>query len=223
MKILSYNINLCTQEKLDKVLQDDSDVFILPEAARPELLKLPDMYRMQWMGNCDIKGLGIIWKSQLNAEVPDCFNISHQYILPMIIEGKLIIASWPTHTEQNKPKSYPRIMMEAIEAYTPYFNMYPTVISGDMNCYVGQSGETKTYNIAAIYDYLTCLGFMSAYHHSTGETLGHESAATYHHQFKESMPFFIDYTFVNVPVKNFALCPWDRSISDHVGQKLEIE
>ncbi len=222
MKILSYNINLFKQEKLNKVLQDDADIFILPEVARPELLKLPDEYNMQWIGNCDMKGLGVIWKSELKAEVPEWFNTSFQYILPIIIDGKLILASWPTLTKQNKPKTYPQILMEAIEEYSPKFKLYPTIISGDMNCYVGQSGETGKYNIKAISDYLGEVGFKSAYHHVSHEELGHETAATYYHQFKEDMHFFIDYTFLNVPMKSFTLYPWDKGVSDHVGQKFEI-
>ena len=35
MKILAYNINKSTQEKLDKVLLMEADVFILPEVACP--------------------------------------------------------------------------------------------------------------------------------------------------------------------------------------------
>ena len=35
MKILSYNINRFTQEKIDKILQFNADVYIMPEIACP--------------------------------------------------------------------------------------------------------------------------------------------------------------------------------------------
>ena len=52
--------------------------------------------------------------------------------------------------------------------------------------------------------------------------MGKESCATYYHQFKENLPFFIDYTFSNLPLKSYKLGEWDKSISDHVSQFIEI-
>ena len=37
---------------------------------------------------------------------------------------------------------YPEIAMKALQEYAPYIKQLPTIISGDMNCYKGQSGET---------------------------------------------------------------------------------
>ena len=65
-------------------------------------------------------------------------------------------------------------------------------------------------------------GFKSAYHQKTGELLGKESRATYHHLFKEESKFFLDYAFSNVPIKDFRLFEWNKEISDHVGQLIEI-
>lgn len=59
MRILSYNINRFSQEKLEKVLQFDADVYILPELANQSLVRLPAGYQMEWMGVYDFKGLGL--------------------------------------------------------------------------------------------------------------------------------------------------------------------
>lgn len=222
MKILAYNINLSSQEKVDKVLGYDADVYILPEVACPSQVELPEGYLMEWMGDFNHKGLGVIWKSNYNAEVPTWFNPKHQYFLPLLIDGKLVMAAWPTTTEQNKPMRYPQIAFEALQEYSPYFKQYPTLISGDMNCYKGQSGQTKQFSIKAIFDFLGEMGIASAYHDQTGEELGMESKATYYHQFKENLPFFIDYTFANIPFISYRLGDWDSSISDHVPQFIEI-
>ena len=112
--------------------------------------------------------------------------------------------------------------MEALMDYEPYLRAHPTVIAGDMNCYKGQSGETKRYSIQAIFDFLSEMGIVSAYHDQTGEELGKENSATYYHQFKENLPFFIDYTFSNLPLKSYKLGEWNKSISDHVSQFIEI-
>ncbi len=222
MKILSYNISQFNQDKIDKILEFNTDVFILPEMACPSMVQLPDGYEMVWTGDVDYKGLGVIWNTGWKLDVPEWFNPNHNYFLPMTIEGNLILASWPTIIEQNKPRKYPQIMMEALEEYSPYLKAYSSLIIGDMNCYKGQSGETKRFSIQSIFDYLQGLGFVSAYHQKSGETLGDESAATYYHLFKENSPFFIDYAFTNIPIKEYRLLPWDREISDHVGQMIEI-
>ena len=215
MKILSYNINRSTQEKIDKIMQFNADVFILPEVACPSQVKVPEGYRMEWMGNYDFKGLGVIWKSGMKAEVLQWYNPNHQYFLPVIIENKLIMAAWPTRTDDNAPKDYPQIAMEALQEYAPYLKKFPAVISGDMNCYKGQAGETKQYSIEAIFSFLESMGYVSAYHKKTGELLGKESKTTYYHRFNENSPFFLDY-------KSYALCEWNKEISDHVAQMIEL-
>lgn len=192
MKILSYNINRSTQEKIDKIMQFNADVFILPEVACPSQVKVPEGYRMEWMGNYDFKGLGVIWKSGMKAEVPQWYNPCHQYFLPIIIENKLIMAAWPTRTDDNAPKDYPQIAMETLQEYAPYLKEFPTVIFGDMNCYKGQAGETKQYSIETIFSFLEGMGYVSAYHQKTRELLGEESRATYYHRFNENSPFFLD-------------------------------
>jgi len=222
MKILSYNINRFTQEKFDKILQFNADVYILPEIACPAQVRLSDEYRMAWMGNYEFKGLGIVWKSVFKTEVPSWFNPSHEYLLPLKIEEKLIIAAWPTRTGNNAPKDYPQIAMEALQYYTPYLKEFPTIISGDMNCYKGQAGETKQFNIQTIFEFLEGIGYVSAYHHQTGEAIGNESVATYYHRFNDKSPFFLDYTFSNIPIKSYALCEWDKETSDHVAQAITI-
>ena len=222
MRILSYNINRFSQEKLDKVLHIEADVYILPELANQSLVSLPTGYNMEWMGHLDFKGLCVIWRSGMKVDIPNWLNPSHEYFLPLVIDGILVIAAWPTRTERNKPKSYPQIAMEAICEYAPYFKQYPVIISGDMNCYKGQSSETKQFSIESIVDFLSSHGFVSVYHQLTGEALGEESTATYYHQFKTNLPFFLDYTFANMPVKGYQLMEWDAEVSDHVEQYFEI-
>ena len=222
MKIISYNISRFSQEKLDHILSNKADIYILPELASPQMVSLPEGYKMEWIGDVEFKGLGIVWRTEFKVEKPNWFKPIHQYFLPLLVKERLIMAAWPTTTEQNKPKRYPQIALEALIDYAPYIKAHSTVIIGDMNCYKGQSGETKKYSIQAIFDLMEEWGFKSAYHHKTGEELGKESMATYHHLFKEKSRFFLDYTFSNLPLKSYKLGEWDKSISDHVSQFIEI-
>ena len=222
MKIISYNISRFSQEKLDHILSNKADIYILPELASPQMVSLPEGYKIEWIGDVEFKGLGIVWRKEFKAEKPKWFKPIHQYFLPILVEGTLIMAAWPTTTEQNKPKRYPQIALEALRDYEPYIIGHPTVIIGDMNCYKGQSGETRNFSVQVIFDLMEEWGFKSAYHYKTGEVLGKESMATYHHLFKEKSRFFLDYAFTNIQIKDFQLFEWDREISDHVGQFLEI-
>lgn len=222
MKIISYNISRFSQEKLDHILSNKADIYILPELASPQMVSLPEGYKIEWIGDVEFKGLGIVWRKEFKAEKPKWFKPIHQYFLPLLVKDRLIMAAWPTTTEQNKPKRYPQIALEALIDYAPYIKAHSTVIIGDMNCYKGQSGETKKYSIQAIITLMEEWGFKSAYHHKTGEELGKETMATYHHLFNEESIFFLDYAFTNIPIKDFQLFEWDREISDHVGQLIEI-
>ena len=223
MKIIAYNINRYSQEKVDKILAMGADVFILPEVACPKLVNLPEGYQMEWMGNNDWKGLGVIWKTKLKVNVPEWYNPKLEFMLPLMVDKKLIMAAWPTRTDRNAPRDYPQIAMEALQYYEPRLTKLKTIILGDMNCYKGQSGERYGYSIEAIVNYLQGLGLKSAYHEMTGESIGSETKGTYHHWFRENMTFFLDYTFTNIPLKSYSLMEWDREISDHVGQVFEID
>ena len=197
MKILSYNINKFTQEKLDKVLQHDADVFILPEVACVSKVQLPNGYGMVWTGDIDFKGLGIIWKTGIDADILEWFNSNHQYFQPLMIEDKLIIGAWPTMTDQNAPKKYPQIAMEALKSFAPYLKEHPTVIAGDMNCFKGQSGETKQYSMEAIFEFLKSMDYVSAYHSKTGEAF---HAANIHVSQRDKHLSMRIYTQVPVPL-----------------------
>lgn len=59
MKLISYNINLCTQEKIDHLLSMGADFHIVPEMAEPSLISIPDIYETKWIGDYPKKGLGL--------------------------------------------------------------------------------------------------------------------------------------------------------------------
>lgn len=219
MKIISYNINKCTQEKMDHLLSMDGDFYIVPEMAEPSLISVPQGYKADWIGDYASKGLGVIWKEDISVEkLP--IKVNPNYFVPLYVDGKLIIAAWPTKQGVSKQLSYPKIAMLAFEQLSECFDNYPTLISGDFNCYVGQSGETKAYSIASVDSFLGKSGLWSLYHHINNEKLGEEKACTYHHLFKsdDHMKFFLDYTYTNIPVKEFIINEWEPEISDHHAQ-----
>lgn len=226
MKILSYNISRCNQHKIDKVLALGADIMVLPECAHPDQVKLPDGYAMEWMGLpdwCDWKGLGVIWRKEHNVAVAPWFNEAHKYIMPFIVDGKFVlIATWPTLVPGAK-KTYPQILLEMLTDYAEHISQTPTLICGDFNCYIGQTGVAKkTGTFEQCIEFLKDCGLYDLYHQRTGEAFGKESRATYYHQFKETMPFFIDFAFTNIPVFAYELGNWDKELSDHCPQMIVL-
>ena len=60
------------------------------------------------------------------------------------------------------------------------------------------------------------------YHERNHEEFGKETSCTYHHQFKDDMPFFIDFTFTNIPLFAYMVGGWERNMSDHNPQIIVI-
>ena len=144
-------------------------------------------------------------------------------MIPLIVDGKwLLLASWPTIVPGIK-KTYPQILLECMKAYSEHIKEMSTMITGDFNCYIGQGGVSKqTGTFDQCIAYMRELGLHSEYHERTQEEFGKESCFTYHHRFKEDMPFFLDYTFTNITLFAYMIGGWERKVSDHNAQIIVI-
>lgn len=227
MKVIIYNMYVCKPWKVERLLEEQADFYIVPELGNENNVSLPEGWAMRWFGDesfCDWKGLGVIWNTKHKCVVPDWWNPAHKFILPVIMDDEyLMLAMWPTVRKEYEVHSYPVIAWNALSEYEPYLGQFKTVIAGDFNCYVGQNGERKKdANIRSIYGWLAERGFVSAYHASTHEALDEESVTTLYFSKNQARNFFIDYTFTNIAYKKFQLIDWGRDFSDHTGQLLEI-
>lgn len=229
MKIISYNISDSYPWKVERLLQMQADILVVPEITCPEDANLPDDYEMCWRGINYFrdfprwKGLGVVWKRNLGY-ILDWYNPSHFYAIPLIVGDILILAIWPTKREKiTGKKTYPQIAHEILCEYAPHFKDYRTIVIGDFNCCLNQPDYSKQYgNILRINEFLNAYGLRSLYHEQTGEAFGKESTPTYYHHCQPNHPFFLDYAYTDIPVKSFRLLPWDKEMSDHVGMELEI-
>lgn len=223
MKIVSYNIARCSQDKIEHVLDMNADIYVLPESACSDQICLPEGYEMTWVGNYDFKGLGVIWKRTIKCFIAPWIDVKHNYVIPLIVNDKwLLLAVWPTILPNTK-KTYPQILLECLKSYSKHIVEMPTMITGDFNCYIGQGGVSKrTGTVEQCIEYMGKLGLYSVYHRVTQEEFGKESTCTYHHLFREDLPFFIDFSFTNIPLKNYKIGDWERNISDHNAQIIEI-
>lgn len=221
MKIVSYNINNCTQKKIDQLFKNDADIYVVPEIARRDKIIIPDGYEMEWVGDEKVpkKGLGVIWKKG-RGEIPEWNDKSLHYVVPVFVDGILILGIWPTKLD--KKESYIQIAKSIIENYSKQIEENKTIVTGDFNLYRKEEKKNKDADIQPINELLESLGLTSVYHKDKRIEVGDESEATYYHQFKKEQPFFLDYTYSNIPVKDYKLLDWDKEMSDHVGQVFEI-
>ncbi len=221
MKLVSYNINNCTQKKIDQLFKNDADIYVVPEIAWRDKIIIPDGYEMEWVGDEKVptKGLGVIWKKG-RGEIPEWNDKSLHYAVPVFVDGILILGIWPTKLD--KKESYIQIAKSIIENYSKQIEENKTIVTGDFNLYRKEEKKNKDADIQPINELLESLGLTSVYHKDKRIEVGDESEATYYHQFKKEQPFFLDYTYSNIPVKDYKLLDWDKEMSDHVGQVFEI-
>ena len=229
MKIISYNISLSNPQKIKQLLDYNADVYVIPEIAGEEEQFLPPDFEMKWKGinfekpfmGTKSKGLGIIWRRGY-GKVPDWYDESLTYAIPLIYDGVLILGFWPT--QNDKCKSYTKIARQIIDKYSPYIAAAEKcIITGDFNLYHKPNAPNKAADIIEIDSLLHNYKFKSIYHELRGEAFGYETKKTFYMQFKEDNPFFLDYTYSNLPVKDydFIKSPIEK-FSDHIGQVIEL-
>jgi hypothetical protein len=106
----------------------------------------------------------MIWKNDVDGVIKHYISSDLNYYISLMTNKGLIVAAWPTKYGVSQKLSYPKIMMLAMEELIQKTGNTPTLIAGDLNCYVGQSGENKTYSIKTIDKFLSDNGFRSLYH-----------------------------------------------------------
>ena len=224
MKIVAYNISACTQKKLDFLLSLDADIYVVPELSKN--VKPDEWYDMEYLGDIDSKGLGLIWRKD-KGKIPEWFKDDYKelsYAIPLIYDGVLILGFWPT--KFNNQKTYTQLAKEIIEKYKPHFSDYnQCIITGDFNLYHKENSPNKAADIFEIDSILTdeTFGFHSVYHKRANEQVGFETRNTFYMTFKRNKPFFLDYAYAKLPVKNYYFIENpEEKFSDHIGQVIEI-
>lgn len=219
MKILSYNINSCNQQKLDALFKHKADVYIIPEMAKD--VKIPEGYFMKWVGKYPSKGLGIIYNNTCDSD--NVIDESLSYAIPLHSKDLFILAFWPTKI--NKNESYTQIAKRILNHYSAELKVHESIVTGDFNLYHKNDKPNKDADLLEIDELLQNCGLKSIYHKKFEQAFGEETEKTYFHQFKSENPFFLDYTYYShekLKITNYELLDWDAKFSDHRGQIIEL-
>lgn len=110
--------------------------------------------------------------------------------------GMGILGLWST-PEKSSAQNYAKEVALTVDAYEPFLRERPSLVAGDFNMSPNGSADQSCDGLRKVFDALGKLGYVSVYHHTTGEAYGDESKPTYFHRRRESEPFHIDFVFAH--------------------------
>lgn len=175
------------------------DVAVLCEAgpkAPPPTLEFADQQvTWNWKGRRD-KGLVLAgFGHHVDAvdERPDAGRYSMAATTALGF-GVLGIWSCP---EKDSKEPYGLQVHRAIHAHADWLADSPAIITGDFNVAPNGIEDSRSGVLRQIWADLDELGYVSLYHHRTGEPYGGEKVPTYFHFWRESRGFHIDYCFAH--------------------------
>jgi exodeoxyribonuclease III len=211
MRIVVWNCNMALHRKMDRLLAMKPDVAIVPECARPELLKqkaglfVPEDFRWMSVGN-EQKGLGVLAFGSYGLEAPDGVEVdpSLRAMLPLRVTGPSpfnLLAVWDLGPLSGLSSREQGPLLRAIDRYRGFLQQRPTIVAGDFNNHRGFDKPGRAWNFMQAIPSLQGLGLHSAYHRA--HCLTHEQDELHPTLFwmrHRDKPYHIDYCFASSPL-----------------------
>lgn len=168
---------------------------------------------------------------------------------PLVARPKLGAGRWSVATEHESGvgilgvwscpapgRSYGDEVQAVVEAHADWLVATPSIVAGDFNLAPGGAVDRRTGSVRTMFADFDELGYVSVYHHVTGDAYGAERSATYFHLRRQLEPFHIDFCFAHrtlLPaVRRFEVGDYERWVarrgvgpghSDHVPLILDLE
>ena len=235
MRIVAWNCNRGFHGKLGRLLDLKPDIAVISECARPEVLMEKSGFRAfsappVWTGRDKHRGLAIFFFGGAKGSIHNVIASDLPGILPVEVTAPRrfnLLAVWaPTGLR----KADPGPVRRSLDVYRDFLTGEKAVLAGDFNHNVRWDKPGWASNFRETADILEGWGLVSAYHATTGEEFGKESAYTYYHAALNRAPYHIDYIFAPCARTkgSFKLGvgsreDWiDARLSDHVPLVLDI-
>lgn len=199
----------------------------VPEAAPAPTLTEPDV-SWSWVGDGSRKGLAIAGFGTGIEPVPAVAEAGLLSTAATTETGVAVLGLW---TMKPAGSSYGAQVVSTLEAYEPWLRAQSAIIAGDFNIAPGRSQDRRTGQLRRAFEHLSDLGYVSLYHHTTGESYGEEQTGTYFHRRKQDDPWHIDFCFTHRDlidsVTAFGVGAFDDWVatgqSDHVPLIVDID
>lgn len=196
MRFVSWNCCEGFDRKLPLLRQLGCDIAVLcevPQTAPARNLTDSDV-SWSWVGDGSRKGLAVAG-----------FGVELDSTQPPVGAGLLstaattdcgvgVLGIW---TMKPAGSTYGAQALATVEAYEPWLRSHSTIIAGDFNIAPGRTQDRRTGQLRRVFDHLEGLGYVSLYHHTSGESYGDERTGTYFHRRKQDDPWHIDFCFVH--------------------------
>lgn len=172
------------------------DVAVLAEVPRqaPVSSLMDSEVDWRWVGNCDGKGLALAGFGSTLTPLDARADAGTHCLAADTDFGFGVLGIWACPP---KGSTYGAQVRSAIREHADWLADAPAVVAGDFNVQPGGSEDTKTGVLRAVFADMAELGYVSAYHHVTGDEYGAESSPTYFHRRKKDEGFHIDFCFVH--------------------------
>lgn len=204
MRIISWNCNGAFRNKYEALNQQNADLLVIAESESPEYLHqrqntIPAESHL-WCGTRSCKGLSLFSKNGFHIKKAAFFNPAFRHILPATIttpNGKefLLIGVWASTVQENHEWDYIGQMCVFMESFQ---HLFPekTILIGDLNSNMQwNSYYKKEHNFSHFLELMQKSGFISLYHHFSGDAQGHEKLPTSYYHRDPQRGFHIDYAF----------------------------
>jgi len=230
MRLVTWNCNGAFRNKLEAIDQLDADVLVIQECEDPA--QSTEAYKawagdFVWRGYGKNKGLGIFSRRGLTLERLAWPDDGVELFLPVRIGGKLTVLGVWTQESHDRADSY-------LGQFAQYFERQraslgsDALLCGDFNSSVIWDKPKDRWRHAAVVETMAEQGYVSLYHHATGEAQGQETQPTFFLYRKPERPYHIDYVFVPAALSGSATitvgAPADWIVlSDHLPLVVDLK
>lgn len=224
MRVASWNCRMGFWNKWRYLDAFEPDIMVVPEGAEPERQPTELLERYShalWVGDRGVQGLLVLATERHPIRLLAEPSVDHRYVLPIAVDGPepmTLLAVW---AQRDRAGKYTDHIMAALQQYEHLLSENALIV-GDFNSnaiWDGELGRSATHS--NIVGWLAARGFVSAYHHVTGESQGRETVPTYaQHKYHDRL-YHIDHCFMPESMANQGLSvvipPVDSwiGISDH--------
>lgn len=208
MRVVTWNCNMALHNKVDRLMSLAPDVAIIPECAKPEVLrrKAPSFAYSdsEWEGWHPDKGLGVFTFGGLSLKRHDSWETRFPIFLPVEVRGAAnlnLLAVWAFKAgERPIVVQNPGTTSQALRHYASFLLAEPSIVAGDFNAGVVWDAKHRQGPFCEVDAALRGMGLTSAYHSTHRVRFGSETHPTFFQYRDLRKPYHFDYVYVPVQI-----------------------
>ena len=199
LRFVAWNTSKWNQSDAAQLRELDCDLAVLCEAGASAPATTLDTANpaiaWHWKGLND-KGLVLAGFGHEVTPLAERDNPGRYSMAATTSLGFGLLGIWSCPAKGSR-EPYGHQVHRAVHAHADWLADHPSIIAGDFNVSPNGIEGTRSGVLQKIWADLDELGYVSLYHHHTGEAYGNETTPTYFHYWHEDKGFHIDYCFIH--------------------------